>query len=320
MNLSKAQQWALTSALAGGSLSTLKDLILNRKTKSWSKILRDALITSSITGGLGYLTNKGISNYLYNSMKDIPFGYNQKALKIALKPKGENLWEKVKDIASRVTSTPDLESIGKGLKAEDLKPYAELTGDKHDAIGLIHDLYNNPAALGPDGVREAVRAYTRSLPYRRELLARNLGIFDDSKGSLFKEIDTEDVKGNLKGLFKNFDKVLMPKDVNKFKFTFRPRPNYGDEIFSPLSNQLPIGLNDKPIIIHHPTLGRASMIYDKDSQNVAIGDIWDFKPNKSNKDKIYNSSSLTDKIRNLYSIMFENPVPVYTEANIKDIL
>lgn len=33
MNLSKAQQWALTSALAGGSLSTLKDLILNRKTK-----------------------------------------------------------------------------------------------------------------------------------------------------------------------------------------------------------------------------------------------------------------------------------------------
>lgn len=116
MNLSKAQQWALTSALAGGSLSTLKDLILNRKTKSWSKILRDALITSGITGGLGYLTNKGISNYLYNSMKDIPFGYNQKALKIALKPKGENLWEKVKDIASRVTSTPDLELIGKRFK------------------------------------------------------------------------------------------------------------------------------------------------------------------------------------------------------------
>ena len=320
MNLSKAQQWALTSALAGGSLSTLKDLILNRKTKSWSKILRDALITSSITGGLGYLTNKGISNYLYNSMKDIPFGYNQKALKIALKPKGENLWEKVKDIASRVTSTPDLESIGKGLKAEDLKPYAELTSDIHDAIGLIHDLYNNPSALGNDGVREAVRAYTRSLPYRRELLARNLGIFDDSKGSLFKEIDTKDVKGNLKGLFKNFDKVLMPKDVNKFKFTFRPKPNYGNEIFSPLSNQLPKGLSDKPIIIHHPTLGRASMIYDKDSQNVAIGDIWDFKPNKSNQDKIYTSSSLVDKIRNLYSIMLENSVPVYTEANIKDIL
>lgn len=320
MNLSKAQQWALTSALAGGSLSTLKDLILNRKTKSWSKILRDALITSGITGGLGYLTNKGISNYLYNSMKDIPFGYNQKALKIALKPKGENLWEKVKDIASRVTSTPDLESIGKGLKAEDLKPYAELPYDKHDAVSLIYNLYNNPSALGNDGVREAVRAYTRSLPYRRELLARNLGIFDDSKGSLFKEIDTEYVKGNLKGLFKNFDKVLMPKDVNKFKFTFRPKPTYGDEIFSPLSNQLPIGLSDKPIVIHHPTLGRASMIYDKDSQNVAIGDIWDFKPNKSNQDKIYTSSSLVDKIRNLYSIMLENPVPVYTEANIKDIL
>lgn len=320
MNLSKAQQWVYTSALAGGSLSTLKDLILNRKTKSWSKILRDALITSSITGGLGYLTNKGISNYLYNSMKDIPFGYNQKALKIALKPKGENLWEKVKDIASRVTSTPNLELISKGLKAEDLKPYAELTSDTHDVIRLIHDLYNNPAALGNDGVREAVRAYTRSLPYRRELLARNLGIFDDSNGSLFKEIDTEDVKGNLKELFKNFDKVLMPKDVNKFKFTFRPKPNYGNEIFSPLSNQLPIGLYDKPVIIHHPTLGRASMIYDKDSQNVAIGDIWDFKPNKSNQDKIYTSSSLVDKIRNLYSIILENPVPVYTESNIKDIL
>lgn len=320
MNLSKAQQWAYTSALAGGSLSTLKDLILNRKTKSWSKILRDALITSSITGGLGYLTNKGISNYLYNSMKDIPFGYNQKALKIALKPKGENLWEKVKDIASRVTSTPDLELISKGLKAEDLKPYAELPNDQHDAVSLIYNLYNNPSALGNDGVREAVRAYTRSLPYRRELLARNLGIFDDSKGSLFKEIDTEDVKGNLKGLFKNFDKVLMPKDVNKFKFTFIPKPNYDNEIFSPLSNQLPNGLNDKPVIIHHPTLGRASMIYDKDSQNVAIGDIWDFKPNKHNQDKIYTSSSLVDKIRNLYSIMLENPVPVYTEANIKDIL
>lgn len=320
MNLSKAQQWALTSALAGGSLSTLKDLILNRKNKSWSKILRDALITSGITGGLGYLTNKGISNYLYNSMKDIPFGYNQKALKIALKPKGENLWEKVKDIASRVTSTPDLELISKGLKAEDLKPYAELPNDQHDAVSLIYNLYNNPSALGNDGVREAVRAYTRSLPYRRELLARNLGIFDDSKGSLFKEIDTEDVKGNLKGLFKNFDKVLMPKDVNKFKFTFRPKPNYDNEIFSPLSNQLPIGLYDKPVIIHHPTLGRASMIYDKDSQNVAIGDIWDFKPNKSNQDKIYTSSSLVDKIRNLYSIILENPVPVYTESNIKDIL
>ena len=320
MNLSKAQQWALTSALAGGSLSALKDLILNRKTKSWAKILRDAVLISGIAGGAGYLTNKGISNYIYNSMKDIPFGYNQKALKIALKPKGENLWDKVKDIASKATSTPDLESIGKGLKAEDLKPYAVLTKDTHDAIGLIYDLYNNPKALGPDGVKEAVRAYTRSLPYRRELLARNLGIFDASKGSLFKEIDVSDVKGNLKGLFKNFDTVLMPKNVNKFKFTFRPKPSYGNEVFIPLSNQLPNNLSDKPIIIHHPTLGRASMILDKDSQNIAIGDIWDFKPNKSNQDKIYGSSSLVDKLRNLYSTLLENPVPVYTEANIKDIL
>lgn len=319
MNLSKAQQWAYTSALAGGSLSTLKDLILNRKTKSWSKILRDALITSSITGGLGYLTNKGISNYLYNSMKGIPFGYNQKALKIALKPKGENLWEKVKDIASRVTSTPDLELISKGLKAEDLKPYAELAEDEGDAIGSFYNLYNNPEKL-TDKWRDYFRTYVRSLPYRRELFARNLGIFDDSKGSLFNDTDVKNIKGKLKGLFKNFDKVLIPKDVNKFKFTTKPKITYSGEVSIPLSNFLPRNLKDNAgIIIDHPTLGNATMLYDKDSNNVAVGDIWDFKPNDYDF-KSYNTTPLLHKIRSLYSALLENPVPVYTEANIKDIL
>lgn len=319
MNLSKAQQWALTSALAGGSLSALKDLILNRKTKSWAKILRDAVLISGIAGGAGYLTNKGISNYIYNSMKDIPFGYNQKALKIALKPKGENLWDKVKDIASKATSTPDLESIGKGLKAEDLKPYAELAGDEGDAIGSFYNLYNNPEKL-TDKWKDNFRIYVRSLPYRRELFARNLGIFDDSKGSLFKELDVSDINGNLKGLFKNFDKVLMPKDVNKFKFTTKPKITYFGEVASPLSNFLPRNLKDnQKIIIDHPTLGNATMIHDKNSNTIAIGDIWDFKPNGYDF-KSYNTTPLVDKLRNLYSILFENPVPVYTEANIKDIL
>lgn len=215
--MSKAAQWALaTSGLLGGGY-LLKELAFNRKKpKSLRKLLGKLALYGGLGAGAGYLLNKGLSNYIYNSVKLNPYSYEPSYILSSLRPAGDTLREKASDIWKKLTTTPDLDNIkvlphSSKYRQFESKPEVNAQGVitetyKQPNIGQILSEYNfDPEEIEKDkslapGEKIAFKEYANGLPYRRELLARYLGIFDPSKGSLFKEIPDKEAE-------KSYDKT-----------------------------------------------------------------------------------------------------------------
>lgn len=202
-----------------------------------SKASQWALAASGLLGG-GYLLNKGLSNYIYNSAKLNPYSYEPEYILSYLRPVGDTLREKTSDIWKRLTTTPNLDDV-KAVPHPSKYHQSESTPEVNDQgvitetykqpnIGQILAKYNfDPEEIEKDeflasGEKNAFKEYANGLPYRRELLARYLGIFDSSKGSLFKEIPYKEAEksydktGILAKLPIVNDTVLVPKDHDKF--------------------------------------------------------------------------------------------------------
>lgn len=226
MTLSKAQKTAIIGSLLGGGVSLLKDTIFpldsKKKKKSWWKKLLNASIYAAGGGALGYAANKAVSKYLYNSIAQMPLGYPKttEGLKFLLTPRGDTFGEKVKDVWHRLTNTPDAESVKTPLDIEFAKEYndidkgsiqqllhfSEITGDKsalpvlapkkgkdYDSLLTAWDMHKPDRFMNkflPIVESAAAFGYKNSIPLRRELLARNLGVFDDSKGSAYKPVES----------------------------------------------------------------------------------------------------------------------------------
>lgn len=101
--MSKASQWALAASglLGGGYL--LKELAFNRKKpKSLGKLLGKLALYGGLGAGAGYLLNKGLSNYIYNSVKLNPYSYEPEYILSSLRPTGDTLREKTSDIWKKI--------------------------------------------------------------------------------------------------------------------------------------------------------------------------------------------------------------------------
>lgn len=137
------------------------------------------------------MLNKGLSNYIYNSVKLNPYSYEPEYILSSLRPAGDTLLEKTSDIWKRLTTTPNLDDV-KAVPHPSKYHQSESTPEvnyKQPNIGQILAKYNfDPEEIEKDeflasGEKNAFKEYANGLPYRRELLARYLGIFDSSKGS-----------------------------------------------------------------------------------------------------------------------------------------
>jgi hypothetical protein len=109
MSLSKAQLWALAGAGLGG-LTALPNLFTKDK-ENRKKAIKSFLLRAGLAGGSAYLLNKGLSNYIANSLMKSPYMYDADKLKL-LEPNW-HLGKKqgFKDLLSRIFSTPDFDSI-----------------------------------------------------------------------------------------------------------------------------------------------------------------------------------------------------------------
>lgn len=314
--MSKATQWALAASglLGGGYL--LKELAFNRKKpKSLRKLLGKLALYGGLGAGAGYLLNKGLSNYIYNSVKLNPYSYQQEHILAALRPAGDTLREKTSDIWKRLTTTPDLDEI-KVLphlsRYHDQLVSAD-TCDMPNMGQLLAEYDFDPEAIEKDKSisvveKNSLKEYATGLPYRRELLARYLGIFDPSKGSLFKEIPYKEAEksydktGILAKLPTVNDTVLVPKDHDKF---------FGNMIG--LDN---LDRNAGKTVFGHgrsrPALGGVLFGFNPSSNALNIGDVWDFRVNdaKDAKDtkRIYGDKSYW--MRKLITSLFEDKAPI----------
>lgn len=323
--MSKAAQWALaTSGLLGGGY-LLKELAFNRKKpKSLRKLLGKLALYSGLGAGAGYLLNKGLSNYIYNSVKSNPYSYEPSYILSSLRPAGDTLREKASDIWKKLTTTPDLDNI-KVLPHSSTYPKVESKPEVNDQ-GVIVDAWKQPNMgqllaeydFDPEAIekdksisvveKDSLKEYATGLPYRRELLARYLGIFDPSKGSLFKEIPYKEAEksydktGILAKLPTVNDTVLVPKDHDKFFGNMIGLDNLdrnaGKTVFG----------NGRS----RPALGGVLFGFNPSSNTLNIGDVWDFRVNdaKDAKDtkRIYGDKSYW--MRKLITSLFEDKAPI----------
>lgn len=323
--MSKASQWALAASglLGGGYL--LKELAFNRKKpKSLGKLLGKLALYGGLGAGAGYLLNKGLSNYIYNSVKLNPYSYEPEYILSYLRPVGDTLREKTSDIWKRLTTTPDLDDVkvlphSSKYRQFESKPKVNAQGvitetDKQPNIGQILSEYNfDPEEIEKDkslapGEKIAFKEYANGLPYRRELLARYLGIFDPSKGSLFKEIPYKEAEksydktGILAKLPIVNDTVLVPKDHDKFFGSMEGLDNLdrntGKTVFGPGASR--------------PALANVLFGFNPSLNALNIGDVWDFRVNDATdiKDtkRIYGNKSYW--MRKLITSLFEDKAPI----------
>lgn len=323
--MSKAAQWALaTSGLLGGGY-LLKELAFNRKKpKSLRKLLGKLALYGGLGAGAGYLLNKGLSNYIYNSVKLNPYSYEPSYILSSLRPAGDTLREKASDIWKKLTTTPDLDNI-KVLPHSSKYPKVESKPEVNDQ-GVIVDDWKQPNMgqilaeydFDPEAIekdksisvveKDSLKEYANGLPYRRELLARYLGIFDPSKGSLFKEIPYKeaaksyDKTGILAKLPTVNDTVLVPKDHDKF--------------FGNMTGLNNLDRNAGKTVFGHgrsrPALAGVLFGFNPSSNTLNIGDVWDFRINdtKDAKDtkRIYGDTSYW--MRKLITSLFEDKAPI----------
>lgn len=323
--MSKASQWALAASglLGGGYL--LKELAFNRKKpKSLGKLLGKLALYGGLGAGAGYLLNKGLSNYIYNSVKLNPYSYEPEYILSSLRPTGDTLREKTSDIWKRLTTTPDLDDVkvlphSSKYHQFESKPEVNDQGVnienyKQPNIGQILAEYNfDPEEIEkdkylPTGEKDALKEYANGLPYRRELLARYLGIFDPSKGSLFKEIPYKEAEksydktGILAKLPIVNDTVLVPKDHDKFFGSMVGLDNLdrnsGKTVFGPGASR--------------PALAHVLFGFNPLLNALNIGDVWDFRVNDAidakDAKRIYGNTSYW--MRKLITSLFEDKAPI----------
>lgn len=376
MPLSAAQKTAILGSLFGGGVSLLKDTIFPLKSKKkkkswWDKILNASLYAAG-GGALGYTANKAISKYLYNSLSKLPIGYpnTTEELKFLLAPKGNTFGEKAKDVWNRLTSTPDINSIKAPLDVDVLDAYGNIS--KNDiALGIAYTkrlddkLKSEGKSLFPSvnnyddliDDRDLSTSWrfksklnhiipllnygttTSSVPYRRELLARNLGVFDDSKGSLYKEVkDISDVPYRLNSVSNGAFSLLRKSDSSIpsieafYNIMYDPDAGIAD-IHTPVGE--PIDIDQKkaydtylkirqsgsdPYATHywrakHPIYSRALAAVR--GGNLYTADVWDFALNDGdkiiNKDKSINFTNLA---RSLADNFISNKISIIDKQKL----
>lgn len=277
-SLNKAQQWAAVGGMVGGGSVALKQLlhsILSKKYRAnynWKSGLRNILLGGALGAGAGYGLNKGISNYAVHSLKYNPYGYTDK-IKL-FKPEGwdiikdkeattaqkkEALKTILKDAWFRTTTTPNLDNLSKDYKGEKLEQNGDWSG----------------------------------VDSRRELLARGFGVFDDKKGSLFRNLTSQEkmiLKNKFPNIYYSFkDKygegsILTPNKNNKdFKENDLVRlKSTLYEYSTPRAGQMYNDLNDKSQITYHgPVMGNYTNMLSDDKKHVAYADVWDYTPDKA---------------------------------------
>lgn len=376
MPLSAAQKTAILGSLFGGGVSLLKDTIfpLNSKKKKkswWDKILNASLYAAG-GGALGYAANKAVSKYLYNSLAKLPIGYpnTTEELKFLLAPKGNTFGEKAKDVWNRLTSTPDINSIKAPLDVDFLDAYGNISKNdialgiayakrlddklKSEGQSLFPDVNNYDDLIDDRDLSTSWRFKSKlnqilpllhydtpiaSVPYRRELLARNLGVFDDSKGSLYKEVkDTSDVPYRLNSVSNGAFSLLRKSDSSIpyieafYNIMYDPDAGIAD-IHTPVGEPIDIDQNkaydtylkirqsgSDPYATHywrakHPIYSRAlSAVRDG---NLYTADIWDFALNDGdkiiNKDKSINFTNLA---RSLADNFISNKISIIDKQKL----
>ena len=377
MPLSAAQKTALLGSLFGGGVSLLKDTIFPLKSKKkkkswWDKILNASLYAAG-GGALGYTANKAISKYLYNSLAKLPIGYpnTTEELKFLLAPKGNTFGEKAKDVWNRLTSTPDINSIKAPLDVDFLDAYGNISKNdtalgiayakrlddklKSEGQSLFPSVNNYDDLIDDRDLSTSWRfksklnqilplldynAPVSSVPYRRELLARNLGVFDDSKGSLYKEVkDTSDVPYRLNSVGNGAFSLLRKSDSPNIPYIeafhnimYDPDAGIAD-IHTPVGEPIDIDQNkaydtylkirqsgSDPYATHywrakHPIYSRAlSAVRDG---NLYTADIWDFALHDGdkiiNKDKSINFTNLA---RSLADNFISNKISIIDKQKL----
>lgn len=181
-------------------------------------------------------------------------------------------------------------------------------------IGQILAEYNfDPEEIEKDkslpfAEKDSFKEYSNGLPYRRELLARYLGIFDPSKGSLFKEVPYKEAEksydktGILAKLPLVNDTVLVPKDHDKFFGSMEGLDNLdrntGKTVFGPGASR--------------PALANVLFGFNPSLNALNIGDVWDFRLNDAidakDTKRIYGNTSYW--MRKLITSLFEDKAPI----------
>ena len=202
INPTKAQQWAIGGGLGGATLGGASTLLYNlidkdRRKNITKNLFRNMLIGAGVGAGAGYGTNKALGRYIANSLieNNAVRAYDKTKID-SIKPKGfdelfsgkPKTWKEkkkliksiVKDVYRKVKKPVTLEM----MRNTD-KPYSKF---KFDELA------------------------------RAELMARNLGVFDESKGSYFTKLTDKE-----KERYRNLDKVLFPKVEKRHDTIYTPK-------------------------------------------------------------------------------------------------
>ena len=173
--------------------------------------------------------------------------------------KKEALKTILKDAWFRTTTTPNLDNLSKDYKGEKLEQNGDWSG----------------------------------VDSRRELLARGFGVFDDKKGSLFRNLTSQEkmiLKNKFPNIYYSFKdrygegSILTPNKNNKdFKENDLVRlKSTLYEYSTPRAGQMYNDLNDKSQITYHgPVMGNYTNMLSDDKKHVAYADVWDYTPDKA---------------------------------------
>lgn len=283
--------------------------------------------------------------YTYNSLAEYPYTYDPKIVLPSFLPHGNTPAEILRDTIRKASSIPDFYSInefnlGKVAehnKSHDIQLRALATG------AITPDKFAQPNPLDPitqytiDLVKKdpSFRAnardlYTMTTAQRRELLARSLGVYNESKGSLYGEVPIENIDPFAQKYFKRIgvkNKVLSP---------------YLEALNAPTSYILPNKLKElgeninrnpnKPKIFHSGGASRGSIPldynevsgnftarYDPNKKTIAAFDNFDFAPNSiDNSAKGFGGWAI--KLMRSISPHITQPVPIYQEYDVSKLI
>lgn len=297
--LTKAQEWAIGGGLTAGGAVALKQLLhaliskKYRKNYSFTKGLRNILLGGLLGSGAAYGLNKGISNYTVNSLKYGPFGYSDK-IKF-FKP------DNLKDFWYRLTTTPNARNLSLDYKGESINKYLDSRWPKEEADS------------------------------RRELLARTFGVFDGSKGTVFRVLNDKeknDIKSKFPNIYESYikrygeDSILTPNKENT---------DFNDGDFNRLMRWGSIKLNKGTIKdlnednlnelkkylkpgsvsgLTAPVLRQYTNTLSDDKKHILYSDVWDYEPNENEFSGPRNDSNDNPYIRKFVNTLLVNPVPI----------
>lgn len=279
--LQKDKQWALAGAAVGGLGGATGTLLSNlfskdKNVKWYANILRNTLLGAASGAGLGYGSNKAFSRYIAHSLMKDPVGYSDYQSAHGDKPSTTSL-----KASLLIPEGWDVLTNKNSTKQQRLSALKQV---------LKHVYKNTTTPIDLDIVNK------QKHKHRSELLARNLGVFDESKGSLFRKLtkqEREQFKKEENILFPRLDKkykdIYMPKEISPEGFASAIPRLYNESSFE-TPNPLDASMYDPDrkfldTSMGHNIMGGYTAVKPKiDSDSIYFHDIWDYALHKNEKE------------------------------------